>query len=169
MHGIELARIGPDDWHEFREVRLAALLESPGAFGSRHEDWLGADEGRWRARLSDVPLTLVARRDGRPGGPVGVVSGADSGDGVELISLWVAPGERGSGLAGHLVDEVVSWARARGRRTFLMVRDDNDAAIRAYVRAGFVDHGVPADQPDDEPVERLMWHGDAPEADSPRS
>ena len=42
-----------------------------------------------------------------------------------------------------------------------MVRDDNAAAIRAYERAGFTDHGVPEDWPDDEPPERQMWHGDA--------
>ncbi len=33
-------------------------------------------------------------------------------------------------------------------------------AIRAYARAGFIDHGVPKDWPDDAPPERRMWHGD---------
>ena len=93
--------------------------------------------------------------------PVGVVSGAVSGQAVELISMWVAPSQRGTGLAGRLIDEVVGWATARGQRAFLMVRDDNTAAIRAYARAGFIDHGVPEDRPLDAPPERRMWHDGA--------
>ena len=152
---VELVRIGPEDWREFREVRLEALHDAPGAFGSRHDDWVDATEQRWRARLTDVPLTVVARG---AEGPVGVVSGMESGRAVELISMWVAPGHRGTGVVGRLVDQVVVWAAARGQRTFLMVREDNVAAIRAYRRAGFVDRGVPRGWPADAPRERRMWH-----------
>lgn len=159
MDDVTLVRIGADDWREFRDVRLASLLDAPAAFGSRHGDWVDADEQRWRARLTDVPLTVVARD---AGGPVGVVSGADTDDAVELISMWVAPPRRGTGLAGRLVTEVVAWAAGRGRRTFLMVRDDNTAAVRSYERAGFEDHGVPAGWPADVPRERRMWHVGAP-------
>ncbi len=160
----ELVRIGPDDWREFREVRLASLAEAPGAFGSRHADWVDAEEGRWRARLTDVPFTVVARGEE---GPVGVACGADAGRSVELISMWIAPGRRGSGLAGRLIGAVVGWAEADGRPTSLMVRDDNAGAIRAYARAGFVDHGVPADWPDDAPPERRMWRGRQDDVGSP--
>lgn len=155
MHEVDLFRIGPEDWSEFREVRLASLYDSPGAFGSLHADWVAAGQERWRTRLTDVPFTLVARR---AGGPVGVACGSESEGAVELISMWVAPGERGTGLAGRLAERVVTWAEDSGRRTFLMVREDNISAIRAYARAGFVDHGVPEDWPDDAPRERRMWH-----------
>ena len=155
MHDVEVVRIGPDEWRAFREVRLAALADSPGAFGSRHADWVGADEQRWRDRIGGVALNLLARHDGRP---VGLVSGAESDGSVELISMWVAPEQRGTGLAGRLVAVVVAWAAHRGQATSLMVRDDNAAAIGCYLRAGFVDHGVPAGWPADEPVERRMWH-----------
>ena len=158
MQSIELARIGPEDWREFREVRLASLQDAPYAFGSRYADWVDAAEDRWQARLADVPFTVVARSDE---GPVGVVSGVESEQVVELISMWVARSHRGTGLAGRLIDEVVAWATARGRPTCLMVRDDNVPAIRAYARAGFVDHGVPEDSPDGPPPERRMCHGDA--------
>ena len=155
MDGIALVRIGPEDWREFRTVRLASLADAPDAFGSRYADWVDAAESRWRSRLADVALTVVARG---PDGPVGVVSGAESEQVVELISMWVAPQQRGTGLAGRLIGEVVGWAAARGQRTSLMVRDDNEPAIRAYARAGFVDHGVPEGWPADEAPERRMWH-----------
>lgn len=156
VYAIELVRIGPEDWREFRSVRLAALSDAPSAFGARHADWADATEHRWRSRLIEVPLTVVARSDA---GPVGVASGMESGQAVELISMWVAPSERGSGLAERLIEQVVAWAAARGQQTCLMVRDDNAGAIRAYTRAGFIDRGVPEDWPDDVPPERLMWHG----------
>ncbi|WP_457207005.1 GNAT family N-acetyltransferase [Nocardioides sp. P5_C9_2] len=149
----EVVRVGPDGWREFRDVRLASLADSPGAFGSRHADWVEATEERWRARLTDVPLTVVARSEA---GAVGVVSGVPSPDGVELISMWVAPEHRGTGLAARLIDHVVGWATSSGRDTVLMVRDDNARAIRAYERCGFVDLGVPPDQSADQPPERLM-------------
>jgi predicted GNAT family acetyltransferase len=78
---------------------------------------------------------------------------------VELISLWVAPSQRGTGLAGRLIDQVVAWAASRGQRTCLMVRDDNIGAIRAYTSAGFINHGVPQDWPAEAPPERRMHHG----------
>jgi GNAT superfamily N-acetyltransferase len=153
----EIVRIGADDWREFREVRLASLSDAPGAFGATYADWVDAAEDRWRQRLIDVPFTLVARSDS---GPVGVVSGAEGPGSVELISMWVAPGHRGTGLAGELVAGVVAWAADSGRQTHLMVRDDNAAAITSYTRAGFVDLGVPAGWPADALLERRMRHGD---------
>ncbi|PKH43591.1 Ribosomal protein S18 acetylase RimI [Nocardioides alpinus] len=151
----ELVHLDADGWRDFRDVRLASLADSPYAFGSRHADWVDATEERWRARLTDVPFTVVARCGS---GLVGVVSGVPSDDHVELISLWVAPAQRGTGLAGRLIAAVVAWATALGRDTLLMVRDDNVQAIRAYERAGFADLGVPPDRPADEPRERRMRH-----------
>lgn len=155
MSEPELVRLDADGWRHFRDVRLASLAESPGAFGSRHADWVDAPEERWRSRLTDVPLTIVARSGDRS---VGVVSGVPAGGHVELISMWVSPEHRGTGLAGRLIDGVVAWATSLGLDTFLMVRDDNPRAIRAYERAGFTDLGVPTHWPADEPRERRMHH-----------
>ena len=149
----ELVRVGPDEWGVFRDVRLASLADAPGAFGSTYADWADAGEDRWRSRLTDVPFTVVASVEGHG---VGVVSGAPSESEVWLISMWVAPDQRGTGLAGRLIGEVVAWAEAMGQDTVLMVRDDNVAVIRVYERAGFTDLGVPPDHPVDAPPERRM-------------
>lgn len=100
----ELVRLDADGWRDFRDVRLASLADAPGAFGSRHAEWADATEERWRARLTDVPFTVVARVADRG---VGVVSGVPSGKHVELISMWVASEHRGTGLADRLIDSVV--------------------------------------------------------------
>lgn len=153
---MEITRVGPDEWEDFREVRLASLAESPAAFGSRHADWIDAPAERWQARLTGVPLTLLAREGEQV---VGVVSGQPVADAwVELISMWVAPPARGTGVAARLMASVVQWAAEQDRGTFLMVRRDNLRARTSYERAGFVDRGVPEDHPADEPPElRMEW------------
>lgn len=156
MSSAQIVPIGPETWEEFRAVRLASLADAPEAFGSRHDDWVDASEEQWRSRLTNVPLTLVARVDGSP---VGVACGMPVGDDeVELISMWVAPSARGRGLADRLVAGVVAWAGERDRSTYLMVREGNHRAIAAYARAGFVDRGVPEGWPVDAPRERRMDH-----------
>ena len=131
---MDITRIGPDDWQTFREVRLASLAGSPGAFGSRHADWVEAPEPQWRSRLTTVPLTLLAQ-DGT--NVVGVVSGQRVGEHeVELISMWVAPAVRGAGVARALIDAVVEWATARtGRRSSWSAATTRGHAPRTSGRA----------------------------------
>ena len=47
---IQLRAVTADDWAEWRVVRLAALADAPGAFGSSYVDWVDASESRWRMR-----------------------------------------------------------------------------------------------------------------------
>jgi len=152
---IDVLVVTAEDWRLWRELRRAALLEAPGAFGSTLAEWSGeADtEARWRARLGDVALNLVLVFDG---GPVGMVSAlAPGADGtVELISLWIAPAARGRGVGDEAIRQVVAWALDKHPRgpVMLSVKSENNAARLLYERHGFVDAGT---SPDD-PTERLM-------------
>jgi GNAT superfamily N-acetyltransferase len=135
---VEVHPVAPDDWIHWRDVRLRALADAPEAFGSSLADWVAADERRWRRRLDDVPFNVVAVSDGLS---IGQASGtaADDDGCVELISMWVAPEDRGTGAARVLIDAVMEWARrvaAVGARP--SVRRANEHAIRLYLRTGFV-------------------------------
>lgn len=59
---INLHKIGVDDWPLWRRLRLEALAEAPHAFSATLAYWQGEGdtEARWRGRLSDVPLNIVA-------------------------------------------------------------------------------------------------------------
>lgn len=152
---IETLIVSPDDWRLWRELRLTALADAPGAFSSTLAEWSGAGdtEQRWRARLEGVALNLVLTCDGEA---VGMVSAtAPDGDRpAELISMWVAPTGRGRGVGDEAVRQVLAWVRGNfpASDIVLSVKTDNDYAIRLYERHGFVDAGHSADGSD----ERLM-------------
>jgi GNAT superfamily N-acetyltransferase len=151
---VELRRLGPDDWQLWRDVRLEALAQAPAAFGSALADWQGDGdtETRWRSRLEDVPFNVVALLDGRPAGQVSGLD-RDEGQTVELISMWVAPFARGTGLGAELVESVVAWAYDLGATTVLLaVKPTNAPALALYERMGFIDRGASVD----DPAERLM-------------
>lgn len=154
---IAVRRLSPDDWRDWRRLRLAALADAPDAFSSSLADWTGEGdrEDRWRARLSDVPFNVLAEVDGTA---VGMASGLRPGGAdAELISLWVDGRARGRGVGDVLVEEVLSWARAEGAgRVVLGVRLANAAAIALYRRHGFVDAGANEGVDDGDPPERCM-------------
>ncbi len=134
---IHLRVLTPNEWQLWRELRLAALEESPTAFGSILADWQGAGdrEERWRQRLTDVAFNSAAYVDGKP---AGMVSGGWCDHDVELLSLWVAPFARGRGVGDQLVESVMAWAREQqAPRVILSVRDHNASAIHLYSRHGF--------------------------------
>jgi ribosomal protein S18 acetylase RimI-like enzyme len=133
---IAIREIGPEDWQQFREIRLRALADAPDAFSSTYSGWQNAVEARWRSRLADVAFNVLAV-DGATA--VGMISAVD-GDPVELISLWVAPDARGRGVGDLLVRAVLGYAGARPTR--LNVYPDNVPAIALYHRHGFGELGV---------------------------
>jgi ribosomal protein S18 acetylase RimI-like enzyme len=135
---VAIRRLDQDDWQAWRQLRLAALAEAPGAFGSTLADWADAGEDRWRDRLG-IPGShnVLAQLDGRP---VGMASGVPTDDPrlVELISMWVSPDARGRSVGRTLVGEVEAWACRIGADLLrLDVVESNTAALTLYERAGF--------------------------------
>ena len=132
----------PEDWRTYREIRLAMLRESPGAFGSRYAHAVTFDESTWRGRLTSCDHHL-AELDGDPVGAAGlhlekglVVQG-------DLIGMWVRPQARGRSVGALLVQAVLDRAALLGcDRVRLDVVDGNAPARRLYERMGFVATGV---------------------------
>ena len=151
--------IGPEEWERFRELRLEALREAPDAFGSTLERELSFDETAWRSRLA-ARRQLVAIVGGEWVGTAGAIL-AENGPGAELVSMWVAPSARGTGVAAELVTSVLGWATGEGHsRLSLWVADGNERAERLYHRLGFRRTGrrepIRAEEPDRLEVEMAI-------------
>lgn len=154
---IEVRELEPDDWRLWRSLRQSALAEAPEAFRSALADWTGAGdtEGRWRARLEDVPVNLVITLDGAPVGMVSVAA-PDTDGMVELISMWVALQVRGRGVGDEAVRQVTARATQRfpSYRMRLSVKTANRHAVALYQRHRFVDV---CPSPDDASERRMCW------------
>ena len=158
---LELRTLESDDWLIWRELRQAALAEAPYAFGSTLAQWTGSGdrEERWRERL-EIPGShnVIAVVDGCPAGMVSGVPVEQAAGSVELISMWVSPTVRGSGVGDCLIQEIIRWAAQQGAASLrLSVMPDNTRAVALYERHGFADTGIPGDLlPDGTGRERVM-------------
>jgi GNAT superfamily N-acetyltransferase len=125
------------DWRAMRDIRLEALREAPGAFGSSYPREAEFTETDWRRRASGHGL--FAYLPDLSAIPVGLVGGIEQGPGVaQLVSMWVSPQARGRHIGTALVMAMVDWARHRGlSRLYLWVTDTNPAAGTLYERCGF--------------------------------
>jgi ribosomal protein S18 acetylase RimI-like enzyme len=138
--GVQIRRMEPGEWATVRRVRLAALADAPEAFASTLDRELGFEEATWRERIAASPWFL-AWRDGEPVGLVAIVTQQPGG--LHLVSMWVSPQVRGSGVADGLVAAVTAHARAAGVSTVtLWVAAGNDRARGFYERMGFRPTGV---------------------------
>jgi GNAT superfamily N-acetyltransferase len=136
---IEVRRIRPDDWPALRATRLAALADSPSAFGSTVERELAFTDEVWQERATlgstnrDRATFLAVDGDE----VVGIVGGFELDGTLDLVSMWTSPAVRRRGVGRQLVEAVLEWA---GDRTVhLWVTRGNEPAHALYESMGFVD------------------------------
>ncbi|WP_278262263.1 GNAT family N-acetyltransferase [Nocardia sp. AG03] len=139
LESVRIHQLGSEDWRRFRRIRLLALAEAPYAFGSTLAWAQDRTDQDWRDLLA-VRTQFLASTQDRDLGTVGAV---DENGVIHLISMWVAPEARGSGVAGLLVRSVIDWASVSGYDEIrLEVSEGNDSAERLYHRHGFRRTGV---------------------------
>lgn len=136
---VGIRRLTPDDIDVLRDVRLRALRDAPDAFWTTYEREVAFGAVDWRRWL--ISAALFVADDGTGASAAGLAGGmaVPREEGVAvLVSMWVDPGHRGTGLADQLVAAVSAWAASEGRPTVrLHVEERNDRARRCYQRLGF--------------------------------
>ena len=160
MRDVTVRRVRADEGPVLKAVRLAALLESPSAFGSTHAAEVAQPDRHWASRAAlgasgAHSATYFAVADQSV---VGIVAGYrpdPAGSSIELVSMWVSPPHRRARIAARLVDAVIGWARETDAKSVeLWVTQGNDAAARLYEGLGFRDTGehqpLPSDPGKDE-------------------
>jgi len=101
---------------------------------------------RWFARRLGDPecLFLVVEEDGAP---VGQVRLERLAFGLAEVNIGLAPEARGRGIGRQALQLAAAEARERlGIETLqALVRNENEASLRAFRAAGFSDYGVDGD------------------------
>ena len=148
---VSIRRIRKGEGQVFRAVRLAALADSPDAFGSSYESALARTPESWVGQSDSTASggqrsTFLAFDEGQTVGITALYRDPDEALRGELLQVWVAPGYRGTGLAGRLMDAALDWARAVGiLRAVAGVAETNHRVIAFYEKHGFVRGQVPND------------------------
>jgi len=137
--GLAVRHIGPDDWREWRTVRLQALRDDPESFGTRLQD-VDDRESAWRSRITAAEACFLAILDGSACGMVAV---DHLPQGLRLQSIFVSGQARGHGVGRALIEAVVN--HAGDRPLHLCIVEGNSAARSVYERIGFRHDGADVD------------------------
>ncbi|GAA2017355.1 GNAT family N-acetyltransferase [Catenulispora yoronensis] len=138
-------RTTAEEWREFRELRLEALLDSPNNYGQTHEQASALPDEYWQERAqsnasADDRAFHVAVDDasGKLVGMWGVFPHFDRPGVCIVLGVYVQPAVRGMDLARRLMHESIAFARTTdAKELLLLVRDDNYRGRRFYEREGF--------------------------------
>ena len=145
---ISVRRVAELDWPRLRAVRLEMLADTPSAYLETLVSAEERTEDEWRFRAGrgsagDTDLALAAADADTARWVAYMACFVDGPGRAHLVSVYVAPAHRGTGLAVRMVDEVRRWARddAGARRLHLYVHEDNHRARAFYLRLGFAETG----------------------------
>lgn len=156
--GVVVVTVTPELWRAYRDVRLAALIDSPRAFWATYAEEARRSDEEWQAFVEHALVWLALHGD-RPVGLVGLYHSDDQpAEEVHLVQMWVASSARGSGVADALVEAALDHARRHGwTRVRLEALRENRRAWDFYLRRGFVPTGETAAMPwDPSAVEEAM-------------
>ncbi len=137
--GLVVDLVTAASWRTYRDVRLAALIDSPRAFWAQYAEAAERTDDEWRERCATIGPTWLALDDGRPVGTVGLWHADEQpAHEVYLVGMWVATVARGTDVATQLVGTALTHAAASGwRRVLLDVAHENARARAFYSRMGF--------------------------------
>jgi len=136
---MKIKVLNPSDWELKRDLRLAALKDSPKAFSSTYDREAHYIEADWRAWPRNGVFFAAFGGDHTAAGIAAGYREPALPHVVRLISMWVAPWARRQGVAGALTAAVIAWARdQKATLVELEIASGNEAARQAYLQSGFI-------------------------------
>jgi GNAT superfamily N-acetyltransferase len=140
---LKVRRIESVEALPLREIRLAALADSPSAFRTTHAEMVDRPMAFWADRVisnstGDDSAVFIAETGGTWIGMVAAHRPESLQPLVELVSMWVSASGRRTGAGRALVEAVTTWASDIGFPAVeLWVIADNTTATGFYRACGF--------------------------------
>lgn len=131
----------PEDWQDYKKIRLEALDKDPTAFGETKEKALAKEDNVWQSDLESSPdkfIYLVKNKKELLG-----MGGADKRDkfGEDtwfVFGMYVSALVRGKGVGGKLLNSIEAEAKSRGaKKIVLFVSPEQSPAVGLYEKLGF--------------------------------
>jgi len=143
---MHIRRIVEKDHVRVRELRLAALQDSPNSFADSYQDTLGKPAQYWvdlTKALCEKHVMFIAEEDGEPiGSTYGLRDSSDEKVG-RVAGMWVCSAYRARGFGKALLQHVVSWAEYVGFQEVRLWAPAKNANVLAfYHNAGFKLTGI---------------------------
>lgn len=149
---IEVARLTPPDWAEYKAIRLEALQREPAAFASTYAQAVAYPDERWRQQLANSRCAIFLAWAGeRPVGLVGACRAEDAPHAGEIISMYVNAGARRQGVGRRLLTTAINHLATLPGITVvrLLVSPGQIAAQQLYTALGFQFQGKEDESRDD--------------------
>ena len=104
---IQVKKLPPDRWKEYRNLRLEALKNDPVAFGSSYEEEIKISKVIWKKRIKN---TLFALLDGKPVGMIVYVfqNKLKTKHIANIFGVYVKKEYRSKGIGEKLVESAIS-------------------------------------------------------------
>jgi GNAT superfamily N-acetyltransferase len=143
---MKIRRIRADEGLALRALRLAALADSPMAYGSTFAREDVYPEAVWHERAAAGAaggnvVTIVAEQNGQlTAMATGLATGPETRDGSHptMVGVFVERASRRQGVGVALIETIVGWARARGStRLTVWITANNEPAHALYRRCSF--------------------------------
>jgi ribosomal protein S18 acetylase RimI-like enzyme len=143
MTPVEIIHLQPNQWEQYREIRLEALLNSPQAFSTTYQQMVDKPDTFWQDRLTNAAAgkdsyLLFAQVNGRMVGMIGAFLSNES-DRAMIVSVYVTPVYRGQGVSKTMMEAILSELSQRQdiQIVELTVTSGQEPAIALYRRFGF--------------------------------
>ena len=137
---IEIVTASLNDVDRLRALRLAALKDTPAAFGAKYDDEVNKSISEWSDRLKNTAWCFVVA-DGVDIGLLAVDrSEKDRNSDCWLSSWWIRDEFRGSGIPKLMLNWLEQLCiEKKWEKIGLGVWPDNLRAISAYKKLGFTE------------------------------
>ncbi|QIP11229.1 GNAT family N-acetyltransferase [Spirosoma aureum] len=138
--GYFLYQFEKQDWMSLKSIRLEALREEPGVFGSSFSKEALLSDSSWQERLAakDRAHFGLFLDNGECVGITGIGKQTSAGNSVVLVASYIKKEHRGRGLSKLFYDVRIDWAKQNGYdKAIVSHRDTNLMSKAANQKAGF--------------------------------